>query len=352
MENQSSHSLRRAGINIVRVPDTTSSSVHSQSSVSNITTFIHCPESESELSKHPTITHITTAPSTRPSQTVLDPQNPLRTSHLTTEHTRLNRMNSSSSIEFYTIEHGADTLQDTDLHHKLHKSRDNTSPEFKQLSPIAHISIAELPQVRFYGQSASQPVGQPFSQPTTNCGVAAGESQNPKVGLVGVQQQQQQDTGSNATLQKSTFPFGSHTTASHPASHHASQLTMQGVSVHWDTLNQAYRHARQASSWNVPYRVGPPFVGGLTRDRGANSNIGPHTSTAFSSQLGNKITFPGKSTDLAGRAGSTFMGKPRQISRAHSLGLHACSRRASGSTQRQGKAFLRINTRHNITGRT
>ena len=38
--------------------------------------------------------------------------------------------------------------------------------------------------------------------------------------------------------------------------------------------------------------------------------------------------------------------------RAHSLGLHACSRRASGSTQRQGKAFLRINTRHNITGRT
>ena len=166
-----------------------------------------------------------------------------------------------------------------------------------------------MPQVRFYGQPASQPVGQPFSQPTTNCGVAAGESQNPKVGLVGVQQQQQQDTGSNATLQISTFPFGSHTTACHPASQHASQFTMQGVSAHWDTINQANRHARQAGSWKVPDRVGPPFVGGVTRDRGANSNIGPHTSTAFSSQLSNKTTSPGKPTDLAGRAGSIIMGK-------------------------------------------
>ena len=172
-------------------------------------------------------------------------------------------------------------------------------------------STVSFPVSQLASHSASQLQTEFNSYSVSNCGVAAGESQNPKVGLVEGQQHQQQETGSNATLQISTFPFGSHTAASHLASQQASQFTMQGASAHWDNINQAYGHVRQAGSWKVPDRVGPPFVvGGVTRDRGATSNIRPHTSTAFSSQPCNNTTFPGKPIDLAGRAGTNFMGEP------------------------------------------
>ena len=66
---------------------------------------------------------------------------------------------------------------------------------------------------------------------------------------------------------------------------------------------------RGSPAVKVPDRVCPPLVGGGTRDRGAFSNIRPHTSAAFSSQFYNTTTFPGKSPNLAGGAGTIPMGK-------------------------------------------
>ena len=149
------------------------------------------PALESTLPTHQPNTYTTTASPTSPSQAVRHQQNPYRTSHHTTEHIRLTRANSSSSIEFYTTEHGVDTLQDTDLHHKLHKSRDNTGPDLRQPSPNAHNIIAELPQVKSYSQAANQP----GSQPIIDSGIAVEEVLGPSVEWGKAQQQQQQQYG-------------------------------------------------------------------------------------------------------------------------------------------------------------
>ena len=180
--------FRRARAPWVRAQNICPGSVHSGQQVSDNASTKTRPALESTLPTYQPNTYTTTASPTSPSQTVLDLQNPNRTSHQVTEHNRLNRANSSSSIEFYTTEHGVDTLQDTDLHHKLHNLRDNTGLDLIQPLPNAHHCIAELLQVRSYGQAANQP----GSQPITDSGTAAEEVLGPSVEWVEAQQQQQQ----------------------------------------------------------------------------------------------------------------------------------------------------------------
>ena len=162
MENQSSHLLRRAGTNIKRVPDTTSPSVHSQSSVSNIASLIHCPEPESELSKHQPITYTTIASPTSPSQAVRHQHSTFRTSHHNTEHSRLTGTRSSSSIELYTTEHGVVLSPTRDLHNAFHKTQQDTDTDTRQLLPNVADCNAGPRQVRNGDHpAASQPARQP-----------------------------------------------------------------------------------------------------------------------------------------------------------------------------------------------
>ena len=334
MEYREFDLFRRAQAPRVRAPNIYPGSVHSGQQVSVNASTKTRPALESTLPTHQPNTYTTTASPTSPSQTVLDRQNPIRTSHLVTGHTRLNRINSSSSIEFYTIEHGADIQQDTDLHHKLHNSRDNTGLDLRQSSPDVDIIIVELPQAQSYGQAANQ-LG---SQPITDSGTAAGDVLGPSVEWREAQQQQQQqyEVHSNAAysamqLSQQCSMLSSKTAASQFASQPVSHPSSQDASTCMGSNNQAQKQGRQAPVI-VPERVRPPHVGGVTRDIGAFSNDRPQSSIGFSSQLGNKITFPGKSTDLAGRAGSTFMGKPRQINGGPTAMNARSSAPISGST--------------------
>ena len=137
-----------------------------------------------------------------------------------------------------------------------------------------------------------------------NGGLGTFQGFGPRVELGSVQQQRPGNAhyAANSSLESSTSQ-----PISQPSSQPTSQSTGQGISAHWDNLNQAYGQARQAAV-KVPDRVCPPLVGGGTRDRGASSNNRPHTSAAFSLQFYNQTTFPGKQSDLAGGAGT--MGKP------------------------------------------
>ena len=170
-------------------------------------------------------------------------------------------MNSSSSIELYTTEHGANTSPYTDLHHNLHKTDDYTNTD--TLLPLQNVADndTELLQVLAHGQTAanqgaSQPASQPINQPGSNGGLGTFQGLGPRVELGGVQQQMPVNAhyAANPSLESSTSqPF------SQPSVQSTSQSTGQGMSAHWDNINQAYGQARQAGSWKVPGRVGPPL---------------------------------------------------------------------------------------------
>ena len=139
------------------------------------------PALESTLPKHQPNTYITTASPTSPSQAVRHQQNPYRTSYHITEHTRLTRTNSSSSIEFYTKEHGASTSSYIDLHYNLHKTdgytnTDTLLPLQKMLLtiilnryrcwPMARQQLVSVPASLLASLSINQPsmVGQAHSK--------------------------------------------------------------------------------------------------------------------------------------------------------------------------------------------
>ena len=90
--------FRRAGGNHARAPNITSGSVHPSVHVSDNAPTLTCSELESEPSKHQPITHITITPPTPPSQPVLDQQNAFCTPHHIAVHSRLTRVNSSSTL--------------------------------------------------------------------------------------------------------------------------------------------------------------------------------------------------------------------------------------------------------------
>ena len=78
------------------------------------------------------------------------------------------RANSSFSIEFYTTEHGIDTLQNTDLHYRLHKTTDNTGLDQKQLTPNAHHCIHCWVATGSVLRSGSKPAWQPANNKLWN----------------------------------------------------------------------------------------------------------------------------------------------------------------------------------------
>ena len=129
MEEQEFNHFRRAQAPWVRASNIYPGCVHSEQYVSINAQTKTRPALESTLSQHQPNTYITTASPTRPPQIVRDRQNPNRTSHHATEHTRLTRTNSSSSIELYTTEHGANTSPYIDLHYNLHKTDDYTNTD-------------------------------------------------------------------------------------------------------------------------------------------------------------------------------------------------------------------------------
>ena len=168
MGEQEFDHFRRAQVPWVRALNIYPGSVHSGQQVSANAQTKMRPALESTLSKHQPNTYFTTASPTPPSQAVCHPQNPNRTSHHITEHTRLTRANSSSSIEFYTTEHGIDTLQNTDLHYRLHKTTDNTGLDQKQLTPNAHHCIHCWVATGSVLRSGSKPAWQPANNKLWN----------------------------------------------------------------------------------------------------------------------------------------------------------------------------------------
>ena len=81
MEEQEIDNFRRAQAAWARASSIYTGSVHSEQQVSTNAQTKTRPALESTLSQHQPNTYITTASPTQPSQTVLDRQNPIRTSH-------------------------------------------------------------------------------------------------------------------------------------------------------------------------------------------------------------------------------------------------------------------------------
>jgi len=256
MENRPSDQIRRVGINTIRAPNTSSPSVHPPHHVSDNASIRTQCELETELSKHQPNTHHPIVPPTSPSHAVRHPHNTNRTSHHITEHSRLPGTTSSSSIEFYTTEHGVVSTPTRDIHNAFHKTQHNKDTDTGLLPSNDTDTIAGLPQGPAWRR---QPASQPDSQPARWSAIQTSACGGPEY--------------SNAR---------------------AAIFQQRG--------------AAPVSS-SVPI-ARPPAIGGWARD---STSYRPQAQATNTQQTSINLLYPGKPTSLAGRAGIHFSGESQPI---------------------------------------